>query len=33
VLVDAEGNIVRKFVGEEFEDMIPAIIETLNINK
>ncbi len=30
ILVDKEGTIVRKFVGEEFEDIIPAITQTLN---
>jgi glutathione peroxidase-family protein len=29
ILVDKEGKIVRKFVGEEFEDIIPFITETL----
>ena len=29
ILVDKQGKIVRKFVGEEFEDMIPSITETL----
>lgn len=32
VLVDAEGNMYRKFIGEEFDGMIPAIIETLKLN-
>ena len=30
ILIDREGKIVRKFVGEEFEDMIPEITKTLN---
>ncbi len=30
ILVDANGKIVRKYVGDEFEDMIPDIITTLN---
>lgn len=30
ILIDKEGNIVRKYVGEEFDDMIPAITETIN---
>ncbi len=29
ILVDKQGNIVRKYVGEEFEDMIPSITRTL----
>lgn len=29
ILVDKQGKIVRKFVGEEFEDIIPFITETL----
>ena len=31
VLVYADGNIYRKFIGEEFDGMIPAIIETLKL--
>ncbi|MEQ9265842.1 MAG: hypothetical protein RLN81_11510 [Balneolaceae bacterium] len=30
ILVDAEGKIVRKFVGQEFEELIPAITNTLS---
>ena len=30
VLVDAKGKIVRKFVGEEFEDLVSEITKTLN---
>lgn len=30
ILVDEEGNIIRKYVGEEFDDIIPAITQTLN---
>lgn len=29
VLVDSEGNMVRKYIGEEFEGIIPGITETL----
>ena len=29
VLVDAEGNMNRKFIGEEFDGIIPAITQTL----
>ncbi len=29
ILVDAEGKMVRKYIGEEFEGIIPGIIETL----
>ncbi|RNC79666.1 MAG: hypothetical protein ED557_14185 [Balneola sp.] len=32
ILVDQNGNIVRKFVGEEFEQIIPAITQTLSNN-
>lgn len=32
ILVDQQGNIVRKFVGEEFEQIIPAITQTLSNN-
>jgi len=32
VLVDQQGKIVRKFVGEEFDDLIPAINAILNPN-
>lgn len=32
LLIDRQGKIVRKFVGEEFEDIIPSIIETVNSN-
>lgn len=32
ILIDREGKIVRKFIGEEFDDMIPSIIETVNSN-
>jgi len=31
ILIDAEGNIVRKYIGEEFDGIIPGITETLNI--
>ncbi|MCG8374278.1 MAG: hypothetical protein MI700_12120 [Balneolales bacterium] len=31
VLIDAEGNIYRKYVGEEFDGIIPAINETFNL--
>jgi hypothetical protein len=30
ILVDADGNMYRKFIGEEFDRIIPAITETLN---
>ncbi len=30
ILVDAQGNMVRKYIGEEFEGIIPGITETLN---
>ncbi len=33
VLVDAEGNMVRKYIGEEFDGIIPGITETLNLNE
>lgn len=29
ILIDAEGKIVRKYVGEEFDDIIPDITQTL----
>lgn len=29
ILVDAEGNMVRKYIGEEFDGIIPGITETL----
>lgn len=29
ILIDKQGKIVRKYVGQEFEGMIPAITETL----
>lgn len=32
VLVDADGNMYRKFIGEEFDGIIPAITETLKQN-
>lgn len=32
ILVDAQGNIVRKFVGQEFEELIPAVTKTLTKN-
>ena len=30
ILIDSEGNIVRKYIGEEFEGIIPGITEILN---
>jgi len=33
ILVDAEGNMVRKYIGEEFDGIIPGITETLNLNE
>lgn len=30
ILVDSEGNMVRKYIGEEFDGIIPGITETLN---
>ena len=29
ILIDADGNMVRKYIGEEFEGIIPGITETL----
>lgn len=32
ILVDAQGNLVRKYIGEEFDGMIPGITKTLMNN-
>ena len=33
ILIDADGNMVRKYIGEEFEGIIPGINETLITKK
>ena len=32
ILLDAEGRIIRKFIGEELDDFIPYLIPHLNTN-